>query len=94
MPGFALHRELELLVEAGLSPAEVLRAATVNAARFLGAGGARGLVRPGMDADLVLLEKSPLADISATRSVVGVMAGRTWLDEPTLEAVRESLRKR
>lgn len=94
VPGDGLHRELELLAEAGLSPAEVLRTATVNAARFLGVDGVRGTVAVGYDADLVLLEENPLESISATRTIVGVMVGRTWLAEETLISLRSRLRQR
>lgn len=94
VPGFGLHRELELLVEAGLDPAEALRSATLEAARFLGVDDVRGRIAVGTDADLVLLEENPLENVSATRTVVGVMIGRTWLGEEALGSLRESLRKR
>jgi len=61
--GPALLRELELLVEAGLTPAEALRAATVSAARAIGREGDLGSVAAGKLADLVVLEASPLADV-------------------------------
>lgn len=76
-PGEGLHDELALLSEAGFTPAEVLRAATVNAARYLGIADSVGSIAPGQAADLVLLEANPLADIRATRRIVMVMkAGR------------------
>ncbi len=61
-PGDLPH-ELELLVEAGLTPMEALQSATVNPARFLGASDSLGTVAPGKVADLVLLQADPLADI-------------------------------
>ncbi|WBB61753.1 amidohydrolase family protein [Streptomyces sp. WMMC500] len=66
--GVSLHHELELLVAAGLSPAEALRAATGLAARAFGLTD-RGAVEPGLRADLILLDDDPLADIRATRSI-------------------------
>jgi imidazolonepropionase-like amidohydrolase len=69
--GESLHRELQLLVEAGLSAAEALDAATSLPADHLDLAD-RGRIRPGLRADLVLLESDPLADISATRSIRGV----------------------
>jgi imidazolonepropionase-like amidohydrolase len=69
--GESLHHELELLVEAGLSPAEALDAATSVPADHFDLGD-RGRIRPGLRADLVLLDADPLADISATRSIRGV----------------------
>jgi imidazolonepropionase-like amidohydrolase len=78
VPGISLHRELELLVEAGFSPMEALSAATRNAAAFLDqAGHALGTVEPGKAADLVVLARDPLASITATQDIeVVIRAGR------------------
>lgn len=72
VPGASEHTELELLVGAGLTPAQALRAATRDAAALLGADSLGTLV-PGKAADLVVLSKDPLADIRNTRSVTRVM---------------------
>jgi imidazolonepropionase-like amidohydrolase len=72
VPGASEHSELELLVGAGLTPAQALRAATRDAATLLGADSLGTLV-PGKAADLVVLSKDPLADIRNTRSVTRVM---------------------
>jgi imidazolonepropionase-like amidohydrolase len=78
IPGYSEHRELELLVAAGLSPREALRAATRNAAVLLGVDSL-GLIAPGKAADLVILQKDPLADIRNTRSIQAVMSrGRLY----------------
>jgi imidazolonepropionase-like amidohydrolase len=69
--GESLHHELELLVNAGLTPAEALDAATALPAEHFGLFD-RGRILPGLRADLVLLEADPLADISATRRIRGV----------------------
>lgn len=66
--GRATTRELELLVRAGLSPAEALRAATATAARVLGMDD-RGRIAPGMRADLVLVEGEPWRDVAAMQRV-------------------------
>jgi imidazolonepropionase-like amidohydrolase len=66
--------EMELLVERGLSPAGALEAATVGAADLLGFDGV-GLVREGYRADLVVLDSDPLADATAWRDPVAVVAG-------------------
>ncbi|GAA0975723.1 amidohydrolase family protein [Nocardiopsis tropica] len=77
LPGFGLHDELELLVRSGLSPARVLRIATLEAARFLGREQWSGTVREGRAADLVVLDADPLADIrNTTRIHAVVVAGR------------------
>jgi hypothetical protein len=73
IPGFALHRELELLVDSGLSPAQAIRAATVDAAALLGLKDRVGVIDGGMAADLVLLDGDPLADIRNTRRIVAVI---------------------
>ncbi|HEV8600187.1 MAG TPA: amidohydrolase family protein [Gemmatimonadales bacterium] len=73
-PGFGLHEELQLLVRAGLSPFEVLRAATFEPARYLGALDSLGTVAEGKLADLVLLEANPLDDIRNTRRIAVVVA--------------------
>jgi imidazolonepropionase-like amidohydrolase len=74
--GDSLHHELELLVNAGLSSLDALRAATSLPARYFGLGD-RGAVEPGCRADLVLIGGDPLQDIRATRSVRRVWCGGT-----------------
>jgi imidazolonepropionase-like amidohydrolase len=71
------HREMELLVEAGLSPLEAIRAATLNGARFLGIQDDFGSIEAGKVADLVILDADPLEDIRNSRRIHQVwMAGR------------------
>ena len=73
--GFALHRELELYVEAGIPPAEALRIATWNGAKYTGTLSERGSITPGKLADLVLVDGDPTRDISAIRRPVLTMKG-------------------
>jgi imidazolonepropionase-like amidohydrolase len=78
-PGFSLHDELGLLVKAGLAPAEALRTATINPARFLGMTDSLGVVATGKVADLVLLDANPLQDIANTKRIRAVIqGGRLW----------------
>lgn len=78
--GVGLHQELELMVSAGLTEAEVLRAATLSAAEFMDAADTLGSVAPGKVADLVLLGGNPLAEISNTQRIEAVIAqGRVFL---------------
>jgi imidazolonepropionase-like amidohydrolase len=72
--GESLHRELELLVDAGLSTLEALHAATALPARYFGLSD-RGTTEPGKRADLVLIDGDPLADIRATRSIRRIWCG-------------------
>ena len=91
VPGFSLHRELALLVAAGLTPYEALRTGTVNAARWFGAGERRGTIEAGKEADLVLLDDDPLRDIANTRRVHGVMLRGRWLDRAAITRLLEQI---
>jgi imidazolonepropionase-like amidohydrolase len=85
VPGYSEHRELELLVGAGLSSRDALRAATRNAAVLLGVDSL-GLLAPGKVADLVVLTKDPLVDIRNTRSIEAVMSRGRLLDTDSIRA--------
>ncbi|HJR17423.1 MAG TPA: amidohydrolase family protein [Gemmatimonadales bacterium] len=85
VPGYSEHREMELLVRAGLTPREALRAATRNAAVLLGVDSL-GLIAPGKVADLLVLSKDPLADIRNTRAIHAVMARGHLLDADSIRA--------
>jgi imidazolonepropionase-like amidohydrolase len=78
--GEAPWREIELLVEAGLTPMQALQAATANGAAFLGRSSDLGTIEPGKLADLVVLTGDPLARISDIRTVERVLAGGAWVD--------------
>jgi len=82
--GWSAHRELQLLVEAGLTPYEALRTGTVNAAAYL--GGDFGTVAVGMRADLVLVEANPLDDVKNAARRTGVMVRGRWLPAADLQA--------
>jgi imidazolonepropionase-like amidohydrolase len=68
---FTDHRELQLMVDAGLSPADALIAATSGAAQILGLAD-RGVLEPGRRADFVVLDRNPLDDVRNTRSIAAV----------------------
>ncbi|MGD0303014.1 MAG: amidohydrolase family protein [Bryobacteraceae bacterium] len=83
-PGESLHDELELLVAAGLTPAQALRSATLEPARYLDALSL-GTVEEGKTADLVILDTDPLADIRNTRKIAAVILGGKYLTHAYLQ---------
>jgi len=86
-PGFSLHDELALLVEAGLPPMAALLAATSSAARCMGQLDRRGTIETGKVADLVLLDKDPLADIHNTRSIQAIVLNGRLMQRAALDAM-------
>jgi imidazolonepropionase-like amidohydrolase len=93
VPGFCLHDELHWFVEAGFSPLDALRTATLNPARFLERDDSQGAVAAGMRADLVLLDADPLADIAATRRIAAVVVRGQLLQRPELDAILSAHRR-
>ncbi|HSR50251.1 MAG TPA: amidohydrolase family protein [Acidobacteriota bacterium] len=91
IPGFSIHEELGLFVEAGLTPYQALRAATFKAASFAGALDEFGTLRQGRRADLLLLEANPLEDVAHVRQRAGVMVRGRWLSEAELQRRLEEL---
>lgn len=85
-PGVSVHDELGLLVEAGLSPYEALRAATADAAAFLGLEKEFGTIAEGLRADLLMVEGNPLDDVRSTSRIAGVMLRGRWYDAADLKA--------
>lgn len=77
--GQAYQRELEVLIESGLTPMQAIVAATREGARFLQAEDRLGTIEPGKLADLVLVEGNPLADLGAMRRVRAVMLNGVWV---------------
>jgi hypothetical protein len=86
--GEALHRELELLVEAGLTPLQALQAASRDAGMAMGVSKDVGTVGVGKTADLVLLDADPLKDISNTRKINAVVLHGQLLSHNELSAMR------
>lgn len=86
-PGFSLHDELALFVDAGFSPLEVLQTATINPAKFLGTIDSLGTIEKGKIADLVLLDANPLTDIHNTQMINAVFVNGKYLSKETLQAM-------
>jgi imidazolonepropionase-like amidohydrolase len=88
IPGSGLHQELALLLRAGLTPFEALRAATSNAATVLGLGDRKGSVEIGKDADLILVDGDPLQDLGCVRAPVGMVLRGRWIGGEELARLR------
>lgn len=93
VPGFSIHDELDMFVQAGLSSYAALQTATVNPAAYLGLN--KGTIEAGKQADLVLLDKNPLANIGHTRTIYavvknGVLYSRHQLDNLLTEGLPET----
>jgi imidazolonepropionase-like amidohydrolase len=92
--GPATHRELELLVAAGISPLDTLKIATYNSAVFLGMSDRLGSIEKGKLADLVLLGKDPTADINNAKSILIVVKNGQMIDESQLPLAGGKQKKR
>ncbi|HYO81485.1 MAG TPA: amidohydrolase family protein [Bryobacteraceae bacterium] len=85
VPGFALHDELHLLTEAGMTTHDALGAATLQPARYFGLEDRHGTVAVGRAANLILLDADPSADIRNTRRIAAVVAKGKLLERPCLD---------
>jgi Amidohydrolase family len=92
-PGFALHDELALLVQGALTPMEALQTATKSSAEFLGKSSAEGTIERGKVANLLLLDASPLDDISNTRKISVVIVRGRLLNRRALDDLLSSVEK-
>ena len=90
-PGIGLHDELGHLVKAGLTPLQALQASTINAARWLGRESRHGMLTRGSASDLVILDGNPIADISATRRIHGVVVRGRYLDRAKLDSMLDGV---
>lgn len=91
VPGFATHRELQSLAEAGLSNYAVLEAATRNGAENLGMLAEFGTIEKGKRAELLLLDANPLVNIANTKRIAGVMVRGQWQPKETLAKMLEDV---
>ena len=82
--GPAVFREMEIMIQAGLTPLEVLRSATVNGAKAMGMEGELGMIAPGRLADLVILSADPLADVGNLSRIDHVIKDGSVFDEGDL----------
>lgn len=85
VPGFSVHRELQVIVAAGLTPYQALRSGTANVATYFGTTATTGTVAAGKRADLLLLDANPLQDISNSSRIAGVMVNGRWLSRDDID---------
>jgi adenine deaminase len=83
--GSSLHDELEMMVDAGLSPLEALQTATINPAIYAGREQEFGSLEKGKRADIVLLNSNPLTDINNVRGIDGLLYNGFYYDRNALE---------
>jgi len=85
VPGFSIHREMAMMVEAGMTPFEVLQSGTRNVATYFGTSAESGTVEIGKRADLILLDANPLASAANVQRRAGVMVHGRWLPESEIQ---------
>jgi imidazolonepropionase-like amidohydrolase len=91
-PGFSAHRELSLLVEAGLTPYEALKTGTVNVARYLNETGSAGIIAVGARADLLFLDVNPLETIPFQNHIEGVVSAGVYYDREQLNLLLQEVK--
>lgn len=92
IPGYSIHEELVMLVEAGLSPYEAIEAGTRNAALVLGHSDDFGTVTLGKRADLLLLDANPLEDVTNASKISGIMVRGRWFPQAELQSMLDGLK--
>lgn len=85
VPGFSLHREMQVMAEVGMTPYQILRSGTYNIAAYFDALDDFGTVSVGRRADLILLDANPLEDIANLQRRAGVMVRGRWLAEAEIQ---------
>jgi Tol biopolymer transport system component len=87
LPGLGFHLEMQALATGGMTPMEVLHAATIGSSKTIGRNAEFGSLEPGKFADLIILDKNPLADIKNTLSIESVMKNGRLYDAGKLNEV-------
>jgi len=89
VPGFSIHHEIQSIIDAGISPYEVLKSGTLNPALYFGQEGEYGTISQGASADLILLSENPFSNPSTIRENEGVMLRGKWLSR---EEIKQKLK--
>jgi imidazolonepropionase-like amidohydrolase len=85
VPGFSVHRELQAIVAAGLTPYQALRSGTANIGTYFGTESTTGTIAAGKRADLLLLDANPLQNIANSARIAGVMVNGRWLSRDYID---------
>ncbi len=93
MPGYSVHEEMALWQEAGISPFQILRSATIVPAKFMGLDARLGAVAEGKTASLVLLRSNPLEDIRNTGQIEGVLFRGHYFNRADLDRLQQDVKK-
>jgi imidazolonepropionase-like amidohydrolase len=94
VPGFSLFHEMRDMVEAGMTPLQVLHSGTVAVARHLGVAGEAGTIAIGKRADLILLDANPLEDIANMEKRSGVIVNGRWLSRADIDRTLDEIAAR
>jgi imidazolonepropionase-like amidohydrolase len=94
VPGFSLFHEMRDMVEAGMTPLQVLHSGTVAVARHLGVAGEAGTIAIGKRADLILLDANPLEDIANMEKRSGVIVNGRWLSRAVIDRTLDEIAAR
>ena len=93
-PGYSAHKELELLVKAGLTPFEAITTGTINVGKYFNETDKTGKVAPGYRADLILLDVNPLESIPFNGHIRGVVISGRFYNEQEISAMTQQIRDR
>ncbi|MDF2159134.1 amidohydrolase family protein [Algoriphagus sp. CAU 1675] len=86
VPGFSIHHEIALMSEAGMSNYEILKTGSVEPAKYMGQEAEWGMIKKGMAADFVMVEKNPLEDLKTMQKPMGVVIRGKWIGQEELQA--------
>lgn len=86
VPGFSAHREMAVMVEAGMTPYQTLYSGTGAAAAYFGDRDLAGIITPGARADLILVSDNPMDDIAHAAAIEGIMLRGQWIEKSAIDA--------